>query len=130
MTHEVNYSFNLEPMLNGKLAQMGLYLPKVGFNTNPGGFLIVHQEDETVCVALVLDVTMPEAAIFNCFPLLRILDFDAPTGIDLSIRHQTKIFHSEAIAVVSSTSIIALAFVFHSEEAVSAICTLLQLSKS
>jgi hypothetical protein len=53
MAHEVSYSFNLEPKFHGKLTQTGLYLTKVGFNTNPSGFVIVQKEDETVCVARV-----------------------------------------------------------------------------
>jgi hypothetical protein len=56
--------------------------------------------------------------IVNWFLRLSILDFDSPTITDSSIRHQTDIFQSEAIAVVSSTSIIDLAFVFHSDKAV------------
>jgi hypothetical protein len=105
-------------MFHGKLAQMGLYLPKVGFNTKPGGFVIVQKEDETVCFALILDVTTSDAVIVNWFQRLSILDFDAPTITDSSIHHQTNIFQSEAIVVVSSTSSIGLAFVFHSEEGV------------
>jgi hypothetical protein len=65
----------------------------------------------------VLDVTTAEAAKVNWFPRLSILDFEAPTISDSPICHQTKIFQSEAIAVVSSTSIIDFAFMFHSEEA-------------
>jgi predicted homoserine dehydrogenase-like protein len=63
-------------MCHGKLAQMGVYLPKMGFNMNPGVFVIVQKEDETVCVTRVLDMTTPEAAIVNWFPRLSTLDFD------------------------------------------------------
>jgi hypothetical protein len=64
-----------------------------------------------------LDVTTPEAAIFNWLLLISTLDCDAPTITDSSIRHQTETFDSEAIAVVSSTTIVDPAFVFHCEEA-------------
>jgi hypothetical protein len=105
-------------MFHGKLAQMGLYLPKVGFNTKPGGFVIVQKEDDSVCVTHVLDVTTLEAVIVNWCTWPITLDFDAPTITESSIRHQTEIFQSEAIAVVSPTSINDLAVMFHCEEAV------------
>jgi hypothetical protein len=48
--HQVNYYFNLQPMFDGKLVQTVLYPPKVGFNMNSVGFLIVQKEDDNVPV--------------------------------------------------------------------------------
>jgi hypothetical protein len=64
------YSYNVEPMFQTRLAQSGLYMPTIVFNTNPGGLVVVGRDDGQLSVCRILDVTAPEAALVNWFPRL------------------------------------------------------------
>jgi hypothetical protein len=105
-----------------------LYMPKIGFNTNPGGFIITECNDGHISVCRILDVTTHDAALVNWFPQLSTQHWMVPPITDSPLHHQTELYQSESISVISSNSIVDLAFCFTLERPLLKISTFMELA--
>jgi hypothetical protein len=92
-------------------------MPRIGSNTNPGGFVIAERYDGQLSVCRIFDFTAPDAALINWFPRLSPQHWVVPPIADSTLRHQTDMYQSKSKSVISSNSIVDLAFMFYSGEA-------------